>query len=37
MAFNVAEFRANLIGDGAVRNLFQVTLNFPTIAENGVA
>ena len=37
MAFNVAEFRANMIGDGARPNLFQVTLNFPTIAENGVA
>lgn len=37
MAFNVAEFRANLIGDGARPNLFQVTLTFPTIAENGVA
>jgi hypothetical protein len=36
MAFNVAEFRANMIGDGARPNLFQVTLNFPTIAENGV-
>jgi hypothetical protein len=37
MAFNVAEFRANMIGDGARPNLFQVTLNFPTIAANGVA
>jgi hypothetical protein len=36
MAFNVAEFRANMIGDGARPNLFQVTLNFPTIAANGV-
>jgi len=36
MAFNVAEFRANMIGDGARPNLFQVTLNFPTIADNGV-
>ena len=34
MAFNVAEFRSNLIGDGARPNLFQVTLTFPTIAEN---
>jgi hypothetical protein len=34
MAFNVAEFRANLIGDGARPNLFQVTLTFPTIADN---
>jgi hypothetical protein len=37
MAFNVAEFRANLIGDGARPNLFQVTLTFPTIAANGTA
>lgn len=37
MAFNVAEFRANMIGDGARPNLFQVSLTFPTIAENGVA
>ena len=36
MAFNVTEFRANMIGDGARPNLFQVTLNFPTIAANGV-
>jgi uncharacterized protein YlzI (FlbEa/FlbD family) len=37
MAFNVAEFRANMIGDGARPNLFSVTLVFPTIAENGSA
>ena len=37
MAFNVAEFRANMIGDGARPNLFQVTLTFPTVATNGVA
>jgi hypothetical protein len=36
MAFNVAEFRANLIGDGARPNLFQVSLNFPTVATNGI-
>jgi hypothetical protein len=35
MAFNVAEFRANMIGDGARPNLFQVTLAFPTVANNG--
>jgi len=35
MAFNVAEFRANLVGDGARPNLFQVTLTFPTVAANG--
>jgi hypothetical protein len=37
MAFNVAEFRANMIGDGARPNLFSVTLSFPTVAENGAA
>lgn len=37
MAFNVAEFRANMIGDGARPNLFQVTLAFPAIASNGTA
>jgi hypothetical protein len=37
MAFNVAEFRANMIGDGARPNLFQVTLAFPSIASNGTA
>ena len=37
MAFNVAEFRANMIGDGARPNLFQVSLTFPTVATNGVA
>lgn len=35
MAFNVAEFRANMIGDGARPNLFQVSLTFPTIAQDG--
>lgn len=34
MAFNVAEFRANMIGDGARPNLFSVSLVFPTIATN---
>jgi hypothetical protein len=37
MAFNVAEFRANLIGEGARPNLFSVSLNFPTIIPGGVA
>jgi hypothetical protein len=37
MAFNVAEFRANMIGDGARPNLFSVSLVFPTIAENSTA
>jgi hypothetical protein len=37
MAFNVAEFRANMIGDGARPNLFSVSLTFPTIADGAVA
>jgi len=37
MAFNVNDFRANLIGDGARPNLFQVTLTFPTFTTNGAA
>lgn len=37
MAFNVAEFRSQLIGDGARPNLFSVTLVFPTFATNGSA
>lgn len=37
MAFNVTEFRANMIGDGARPNLFSVSLVFPTIALNSVA
>ena len=37
MAFNVAEFRSQLIGDGARPNLFAVTLVFPAIANNGSA
>ena len=35
MAFNVAEFRSNMIGDGARPNLFQVSLTFPAVASNG--
>lgn len=35
MTFNVAEFRANMVGDGARPNLFAVTLTYPTIASNG--
>lgn len=34
MAFNVAEFRSNMIGDGARPNLFQVSLTFPSIVSN---
>ena len=37
MAFNVAEFRSNMIGDGARPNLFQVSLTFPTLVNNSVA
>lgn len=37
MAFNVTEFRANMLGDGARPNLFSVTLVFPTFALNGTA
>lgn len=37
MAFNVSEFRSQLIGDGARPNLFSVTLVFPTIVNNGSA
>ena len=36
MTFNVSEFRANLVGDGARPNLFEVTLTFPTVANNSV-
>jgi len=37
MAFNVNEFRSNLIGDGARPNLFSVTLTFPSFVNNGSA
>ena len=37
MAFNVNDFRSQLIGDGARPNLFQVTLTFPTFAQNSSA
>jgi hypothetical protein len=36
MAFNVTEFRANLVGDGARPNLFQVTMPFPTFSQEAV-
>jgi len=35
MAFNVAEFRSQMVGDGARPNLFQVTLTFPAVAAGG--
>jgi hypothetical protein len=37
MAFNVGEFRANLVGDGARPNLFQVTMAFPTFATDSAS
>ena len=37
MAFNVNDFRSQLVGDGARPNLFQVTLTFPTFAQNSSA
>jgi hypothetical protein len=37
MAFNVAEFIANMVGDGARPNLFSVSLVFPGIAAGGAA
>lgn len=37
MAFNVAEFRANMIGDGARPNLFSVSLIFPSNVSNSTA
>ena len=36
MAFNVAEFRSNMIGDGARPNLFSVSLIFPTLVQDSV-
>lgn len=33
MAFNVAEFRSQMIGDGARPNLFSVSLTFPTLVD----
>ena len=37
MAFNVAEFRANMIGDGARPNLFEVSMPFPAFSAPGNA
>ena len=37
MAFNVAEFRANMVGDGARPNLFSVSLAFPSFVTNSAA
>mgnify|MGYP006297085859 CR=1 FL=1 len=35
MAFNVAEFRSNMVGDGARPNLFSVSLIFPGLVVDG--
>jgi hypothetical protein len=37
MAFNVTEFRANLLGDGARPNLFQVTMTFPAFTTESTS
>lgn len=37
MAFNVNQFRAEMIGDGARPNLFEVTMPFPGFAAPGSA
>lgn len=37
MAFNVNEFRSQMVGDGARPNLFEVTLPFPAFALPGTA
>lgn len=34
MAFNVNEFRQQIVGDGARPNLFEVNLNFPSFAKS---
>lgn len=37
MAFNVNEFRSQLVGDGARPNLFEVTMTMPGFVGGGVA
>lgn len=37
MAFNLAEFRSNMIMDGDRRNLFSISLNFPAVVNSPVA
>ena len=37
MAFNVNEFRSQLVGDGARPNLFEVSLPFPAFSAPGTA
>ena len=34
MAFNVGQFRSQLIGDGARPNLFEINMNMPTYSQN---
>ena len=35
MAFNVNEFRSQMIGDGARPNLFEVSMPFPVFSAPG--
>lgn len=37
MAFNISEFRAAMLGDGARPNLFSVSLMFPNVASAPIA
>ena len=37
MAFNVNEFRSQMIGDGARPNLFEVSMPFPAFSNAGNA
>jgi len=37
MAFNVNEFRSQMVGDGARPNLFEVSMNFPNFSQPGNA
>lgn len=37
MAFNINEFRSQMVGDGARPNLFEVSMNFPNFSDSGNA
>jgi hypothetical protein len=37
MAFNINQFRAQMVGDGARPNLFEVRMNFPEFAGNAAS
>jgi hypothetical protein len=37
MAFNIAEFRAAMLGDGARPNLFSISLTFPNVVSSPIA